>query len=174
MTITCPECASRFKVGAETVGKKAKCGECQHVFVVSNRTEQEETTASHHASTPSAKEFAGSSLYLAGLAALLLLFRGGLGGLIATLVLALAVESASLYLAYRGWRDARQALQLQPSSHLARTGLLANGVLLGLLAFSALLTVYQIITPSSQGIPGIGDLMKQLGGRNDLLKGLSQ
>jgi predicted Zn finger-like uncharacterized protein len=170
MTITCPECDSRFKVDAAMVGKKAKCGGCEHVFVVPGEPESPATTLAEgaaHAAGP--QELTWSSLYLAGIAAALLLFRGGLGGLggmIATLVLALAVESAAVFLAFRGWRDAQAALQQRPGTHLARTGWLVNGILLGLVALSALLTLYQLIAGPSGGggLPGLGDLQKIIQG----------
>lgn len=175
MTITCPDCASRFKVDEDMVGKKAKCGACQHVFVVPGKTDREELSPTSAAPSPSnVKELAWTSLYLAGIASVLLLFRGGLGGMIATLLLALAVESASLFLTYRGWQDAKRALQLQPDSHLAKTAWLVNSILLGLLALSALLTLYQLVAgPGQGGLPGLGDLMKQIGKQNDVLKSLS-
>src|SRR5688572_15783559 len=124
MTITCPECGSRFKVSEELVGKKAKCGACQHVFVVPEVQDEvplKESITTSATEPADAREQAWTSLYLAGLAAVLLLFRGALGGLAATLILALAVESAAVFFAFRGWRDARASLQ-QKASHLARTG----------------------------------------------------
>ena len=34
MLITCPECDRQIKVPAETVGKKIRCKNCEHVFVI--------------------------------------------------------------------------------------------------------------------------------------------
>jgi predicted Zn finger-like uncharacterized protein len=172
MTITCPECESRFKVAVEMVGKKAKCGACQHVFVVPDA--QDVPLPVPAPSVADARELAWTSLYLGGLAALLLLFRGGLGGLIATLLLALATESAAIFFAFRGWRDARLVLQAQPGSHLGRTGFLVNGVLLGLVALSALLTIYQLVAGQGSGLGSLSDLLKGSGSANDILKSLTK
>jgi predicted Zn finger-like uncharacterized protein len=176
MTITCPECDSRFKVSEELIGKKAKCGACQHVFVVPEQEGAEVKPSDATAQGPTdPRERAWTSLYLAGMAALLLLFRGGLGGLggmVTTLIFALAVETAAVYFAFRGWRDARQSLQAK-ASHLARTGLVVNGVLLALVALSGVLTVYQLVAGPAAG-PGLGGLQDLMKNYNDLLKQLPQ
>jgi predicted Zn finger-like uncharacterized protein len=172
MTISCPACGSRFKVGEDLIGKKAKCGACQNIFVVPEQGDvAKELSSTRVTGSPDARDLAWTSLYLGGLAALLLLFRGGLGGLTATLIFALAVESAAVFFAFRGWRDARLAWGFQ-ASHLARTGMLVNGVLLALVALSVVLTLYQLIAGPGAGGGGMGDLQKVLGQYNDVLKQL--
>ncbi len=186
MQIICPKCASSFQAPKEVLGKKAKCGSCHHVFVVENPDSAAEKETHVHSITPNhqsnnnSQELAWVSLYLAAMAALLLLARGNHGGLIASLLVGLAMESAVVFFAVRGFLDAKQARSLHPASHLARTGLLVNGALLGLIGFSLLLTLYSLIagsgSGSTAGTPGLNDLMKMINQQgnqmSDILKSI--
>jgi hypothetical protein len=126
--------------------------------------------------SPRPEELAWTSFYLALVALLLLLVRGGQSGLIAALLLGLAMESAAVFFAWRGFIDAKLANKLKPQSHLARTGMLVNGILLGLLGLSVLLTLYQLVAGQQGGIsggfPGLDNLMKQMGQMNDMIKNI--
>ena len=89
MKITCPECTERFDISSDMVGKKAKCGSCSHVFVVPEVKESKAKKLSDEEEVVDVRETAWLSLYLAGLAVLLLLFRAQQGGIIAVMLLLL-------------------------------------------------------------------------------------
>lgn len=171
MKATCPQCSERFSISAEMVGKKAKCGQCSHVFVIPEMPQSPAETASVQPSF--ALQQAWHSLYLAGLAVLLLLFRGHQGGMIASLIFAIAIESAAIWMAFRGWMIALKLNPFADAYGLPKTALLVNGVLIGLVGLSLLLTLYALI--AGQGSAGgLGDLNNILKSVKDVNKMLPQ
>ncbi|MBL8823653.1 MAG: zinc-ribbon domain-containing protein [Planctomycetia bacterium] len=171
MKATCPHCAERFSISAEMVGKKAKCGQCSHVFVI-----PESTQVPADASTvapASATQQAWHSLYLAALAVLMLLFRGQQGGMVLSLIFAIAIETAAIWMTVRGLRI---AIKLTPATEplsLARTAFLVNAILIGLLGLSVVLTLYTLISGRG-GAGGLGDFKQIFDSVNQVNKMLPQ
>lgn len=163
MKITCPECSERFDVSNEMVGKKAKCGGCSHVFVVPEPKSKRHIEIEEE--VVDTRETAWLSLYLAGIAVLLLLFRAQQGALIATMLFALAIESAAIFFTWRGFSAVWPYKNAVEHRFLLKTAILVNGIVLGLLALSLLLTLYAIIAGSGSG--GLGGLG---GGADGILK----
>lgn len=165
---TCPECAAGFDVDDERLGKKAKCGECGHVFIVEagkKKKEKSDGAEQHHG---------WLSLYLAGLSLLLLIYRGNQTGMLASVVLAMAMETAALFLAWRGLLLVLPGRLPGAPNEVTRTALMVNGILVGIFALSLLLTIYSLI--ASQGSPAVGgmggnlkDLLKTLQDANKLI-----
>lgn len=165
MKITCPECSERFDVSPDMIGKKAKCGECAHVFVVPEVADKK--TKPEKGSAGDAKEVrqaAWLSLYLAALAVLLLLFRGHQGGLIATMLFALAIEAAAVCFVWRALMVVWPYKSQSADSPLISTAILVNGVLLALIGLSVLLTIYAMVSGGggAGGLGSLGDLMKTM------------
>jgi predicted Zn finger-like uncharacterized protein len=166
MKITCPECSEQFDVSSEMIGKKAKCGECAHVFVVPEITEKK-TKKSKPDLSPGkeVRQKAWLSLYLAGMAVGLLLFRGHQVGMIAALLMALAIESAALFLAWRGFMIVFPLRNTEEESGLVKTAVIVNGIMMGLLGLSLMLTIYTIVAGQSSagsGLGGLDQIMKQM------------
>jgi predicted Zn finger-like uncharacterized protein len=157
----CPECATEFQVDAGRVGKKAKCGECGHVFTVEGSIEKA-TEATQHG---------WLSLYLAGLAILLLLFRGSQGGLMASLLFAMALETAALFLAWRGLLLVLPGRFTGDANEVTRSALLVNGILMALFALSLGLSIYQLVAKPGGNLPGLGD---GLGNLNEIMRNMQE
>lgn len=171
MKATCPQCSERFSISSEMVGKKAKCGQCSHVFVIPEKVQSlvEPATVAPASTTHQAWH----SLYLSGLAVLLLLFRGHQGGMIASLIFAMAIEAAAIWMAFRGLMIALKLNPFADADGLPKTALLVNGVLIGLVGLSLLLTLYALI--AGQGSTGgLGDLNNILKSVKDVNKMLPQ
>jgi predicted Zn finger-like uncharacterized protein len=157
----CPECATEFQVDAGRIGKKAKCGECGHVFTVEGSIEKVSDATQH----------GWLSLYLAGLAILLLLFRGSQGGLLASLLFAMAIETAALFLAWRGLLLVLPGRYSGEANEVTRAALLVNGILMALFALSLALSIHQLVARPGGNVPG----MEGLGGNlNDILKNMQE
>lgn len=181
MKITCPECSERFDVSADMIGKKAKCGECAHVFIVPDVVEKKakkEKSKENGDQAGDVRQTAWLSLYLAGMAVGLLLFRGHQGGMVASMLLGLAIETAAFYLVWRGFWNVWQVKDDETQATLVKTALLVCGILLGLLVLSILLSLYTLIAGSGAGATGglgglgnvLGDLMKNSNEINKLTK----
>ena len=164
MKITCPECSERFDVPPDMIGKKAKCGECSHIFVVPEVAEKKVKKEKGSSESKEVRQSAWLSLYLAGIALGMLLFRGQHGGMTATMLFGLAIETAALFLAWRGFWNVWLLKETDVEVYLVKTAILVNGILLGLLVLSMLLTIYALIAgPSAGGLGnGLGDLMKNM------------
>lgn len=174
MKTTCPECSERFDITPEMIGKKAKCGQCAHVFVVpevvEKKTKKEQVDTND---TSDIRQSAWLSLYLAGMGVMLLLFRGHQSGMIATLLFALAIETAAVYLVWRGFISVWPLKDAEKEQHLIKTAILVNSILLGLLGLSVLLTLYAIIAgPSAGGMGGLGGLEQIMKGYKDALQNI--
>lgn len=169
MKTTCPECLEQFDVPVELLGKKAKCGECDHVFVVPTSIAKDKKIRKVEKADKSqekdAHQTAWLSLYLAGLALLMLLYSGNQGGLVAGMVFKLAIESAALFLVWRSWLLVWD-LRTDTPNVLVKMAMLVNGLLIALFIFSLLLTLYSLVaSPASSSSGGLGNL-------NDILKSL--
>jgi predicted Zn finger-like uncharacterized protein len=178
MKTTCPECSERFDVSTDMIGKKAKCGECAHVFVVPESAEKKAKKDKGSSESNDVRQTAWLSLYLAGMAVGLLLFRGHQGGLIASMIFSLAIETAALYLAWLGFWNAWNFKNEGAATPLVKTAIVVNGIMIGLLILSVLLTLYALIASPSAGSSGglggmgniLGDLMKNSNEINKLIK----
>ena len=176
MKITCPECNERFEVSADMVGKKAKCGECAHVFIVPEMFDRKPKKSKEPVEeSVDVRETAWLSLYLAGIAVLLMLYSGYQGGMIANLVLRLAIETASLFLVWKGFSSIWPYRNEAEYKHLVSTAVMVNGILLALMALSLLLSLYVLVAGSNSSglgsMGGLGDIMKNL---NDIQKQLPE
>lgn len=178
MKITCPECSERFDVSSDMIGKKAKCGECAHVFVVPDLAEKKARKVKSIESSEEmvdVRQTTWLSLYLAGLAVGMLLIRGHQGGMVASILFGLAIETAALFLVWRGFWNVWLLKEEKAEAYLVKTAILVCGILMGLLVLSVLLTLYALIAgPSAGGLgglgSGLGDMMKNLNEINKLAK----
>ncbi len=175
MKITCPECSERFEVSPDMIGKKAKCGECAHVFVVPDVAEKKSKKEKGSSEANEVRQSAWLSLYLAGIGLGMLLFRGNQGGMIATMLFGLAIETAAFFLVARGFWTAWALKDSDTDVNLVKTAILVNGILLGLLLLSIVLTIYALVAgPSAGGLgglgSGLGDIMKNMNEINKLTK----
>ena len=160
------------------IGKKAKCGECAHVFVVPDLAEKKakkDKAKESAEETVDIRQAAWLSLYLAGLAVGMLLFRGHQGGMVASMLFGLAIETAALFLVWRGFWNAWLLKNEETEAYLVKTAILVCGILLGLLVLSVLLTLYALIAgPNAGGLgglgSGLGDMMKNINEINKLAK----
>lgn len=182
MKITCPECAERFDISADMVGKKAKCGECAHVFIVPDVVVKNVKKESPEPAGD-VRQTGWLSLYLAGMALGLLLFGGQQSGMmimgkgmIVGLLMRFAIDTAAIYLAWRGFWTVWPLKDKDSESHLVKTALLVNGILLGLLIVSVLLMLFTLVSGSGSGSGdlgglgnGLGDIMKNMNEINKLL-----
>jgi len=177
MKITCPECNERFDASADMIGKKAKCGECAHVFIVPDVIEKKAKKDKAKEGVEEGgdvRQTAWLSLYLAGLAVGMLLFRGHQGGMIASMLFGLAIETAAFFLVWRGFWNVWKLKDEETQAYLVKTAILVCGILLGLLVLSILLTLYALIAgPGNGGLgglgSGLGDMMKNMNEINKLL-----
>ncbi|MFT3880083.1 MAG: zinc-ribbon domain-containing protein [Gemmatales bacterium] len=174
MKITCPECSERFDVSSDMIGKKAKCGECAHVFVVPDLVEKKAKKQKPDVEEASdIRQTAWLSLYLAAISLGMLLYSGHQGGMMASLLFGLAIETAALYLAWRGFMNSWSLRDEETETRLIKTGILVNGILMGLLGLSILLTVYTMIGgQSAGGMGGLGGLDTIMKGYQDALKSI--
>lgn len=171
MKTICPECAEQFEVSSDMVGKKAKCGECGYVFEVPKGDDKKKKKKLDN-DNKEASQTAWLSLYLAGLALLMLLYSGHQGGLMAGMLFTLAIETAALYLVWQGFMLA-WSLRTEVQTELVRMAILVNSILIGLFVLSLLLTIYALIAgPAGGGAGGLGgltDVLKSLKDANKLI-----
>ncbi len=168
------------------VGKKAKCGECAHVFVVPGLVEKKakkELIKESGDQLVDVRQTAWLSLYLAGMA-LGLLFCGGqqggmmvMGkGMIVGLLFRFAIDTAAIYLAWRGFWSVWAIRENVTDARLVRTAIIVNGILLGLLVVSVLLMLFALVAGGGLGGndlgglgSGLGDMMKNMNEINKML-----
>lgn len=187
MKITCPECSERFDISTDMIGKKAKCGECAHVFVVHDVAEKKVKKDKVRASveeTSDVRQTAWLSLYLAGMSLGLLFFGGqqmgmmSLGkGMIVQVLLRLAIDTAAIYLLCRGFWSVWAIRESETDAHLVKTAIIVDGILLGLLIVSVLLMLFALVSGGGTsgndlgGLgSGLGDIMKNMNEINKLVK----
>ena len=95
--------------------------------------------------------------------------------MVATMLFGLAIETAAFFLVARGFWTAWALKDADTDVNLVKTAILVNGILLGLLLLSIVLTIYALIAgPSAGGLGGLGgglgDIMKNMNEINKLTK----
>jgi predicted Zn finger-like uncharacterized protein len=173
MKITCPECSERFDISSDMIGKKAKCGECAHVFVVPDVAEKKSKKDKGSSETNDVRQIAWLSLYLAGMSVALGI-AGGQQSMMAnipTIIMSFGMGIASTFMVWRGFWSVWPLRHQDKETHLVKTAIIVNGILLGLTAFSILILIITLISgPSTGGLGGLGGLDQIMKGYNDALK----
>ncbi|HQR09508.1 MAG TPA: zinc-ribbon domain-containing protein [Gemmatales bacterium] len=175
MKITCPECTERFDVSSDMIGRKAKCGECAHVFIVPDLVDKKAKKEKNKESGDQAvdvRQTAWLSLYLAGLAVALEITVGQQAMMtsIPVIIMSFAMGIASTFLVWRAFWSVWPLRHQDQETHLVKTAIIVNGIMLALTAFSILILIIALIA----GVRGSNDLGGLGSGLGDMMKNMNE